>query len=265
MKQRSILLSFDVEEFDMPLEYHQSITLNEQLSIGAAGVAAILPVLQHPNLRATLFTTATYAIHHPEQMASLALQHEIASHTYYHSQFEEAHLLQSKNVLASICKTNITGLRMPRMRAVSMEAVGKAGYLYDSSINPTYIPGRYNNLRLPRTHYSEEGVTRIPSSVSPMLRFPLFWLAFKNLPYSVYKHLALQTLKKDGYICLYFHPWEFTDAIQNTALPTYTKRWCGPLLVERLWKLVKDLEKEGDYITMQQHYEHSIKTKHVVC
>ena len=29
MKNRSVLLSFDVEEFDMPLEYNQSIQLEE--------------------------------------------------------------------------------------------------------------------------------------------------------------------------------------------------------------------------------------------
>lgn len=250
--RRSILLSFDVEEFDMPLEYQQAISLQEQLHIGKLGLNAITPILNDKAIASTLFTTATYAIHFPEDIKALAQQHEIASHTYYHSNFEDAHLLSSRLALEAITETPVTGLRMPRMRKVAMSEVLKAGYTYDSSINPTFLPGRYNNLHLPRTVYQDEGMTRIPASVTPNFRVPLFWLAFKNMPYFLFKNLVIQTLKKDGYVCLYCHPWEFSDAIANTALPTYTKRWCGKILTDRLYRLVNDLKKEGDFISIQQ-------------
>ncbi|MBC7652599.1 MAG: DUF3473 domain-containing protein [Deinococcales bacterium] len=247
---RFILLSFDVEEFDMPLEYQQPITLTEQLKIGKLGLDAITPVLNDKSIAATLFTTATYAINFPNQIRELAQKHEIASHTYYHSDFKNEHLLSSKLQLEEISMKPVTGLRMPRMRQVAMDEVLKAGYTYDSSINPTYLPGRYNNLHLSRTVYQNEGIIRIPASVTPNFRIPLFWLSFKNMPYILFKNLAIQTLKKDGYICLYFHPWEFTDAIQTTALPAYTKRWCGTALTNRLYRLINDLKQEGEFITM---------------
>ena len=261
---RFILLSFDVEEFDMPLEYNQHITLAEQLAIGKLGLDAITPVLQDENIAATLFTTATYAINFPNEIRDLAMQHEIASHTYYHSDFQNEHLLSSKLKLEEISLKPVTGLRMPRMRKVAMSEVLKAGYTYDSSINPTYLPGRYNNLHLSRTVYEDGGVTRIPASVTPNFRIPLFWLSFKNMPYNLFKNLAIQTLKKDGHICLYFHPWEFTNAIQATALPAYTKRWCGKALTDRLKRLVSDLKKEGEFITMtdfvMQHHQKQQQT-----
>ena len=247
---RFILLSFDVEEFDMPLEYQQPITLTEQLTIGKLGLDAITPILHDKNIAVTLFTTATYAINFPNEIRDLAQQHEIASHTYYHSDFKDEHLLSSKLELERISLKPVTGLRMPRMRQVAMNEVLKAGYTYDSSINPTYLPGRYNNLHLSRTVYQDEGIIRIPALVTPNFRIPLFWLSFKNMPYYLFKNLAIQTLKKDGYICLYFHPWEFTDAIANTALPAYTKRWCGKVLTNRLNKLISDLKREGEFITM---------------
>ncbi len=253
---RSILLSFDVEEFDMPLDYQQNITLAEQLEIGKLGFDAITPILNDKSIATTLFTTATYAINFPEDIKVLAQQHEIASHTYYHSNFEDAHLLSSRLALEAITQIPVTGLRMPRMRKVEMSEVIKAGYKYDSSINPTFLPGRYNNLHLPRTVYQDEGMTRIPASVTPNFRVPLFWLAFKNMPYFLFKNLVIQTLKKDGYVCLYCHPWEFTDAIANTALPTYTKRWCGKALTDRLYSLVNDLKKEGDFKSIQQFLKH---------
>ncbi len=138
------------------------------------------------------------------------------------------------------------------MQKVDMDEVKKAGYEYDSSINPTWLPGRYNNFRLPRTQYTEAGICRIPASVSPNFRIPLFWLSFKNMPWQVFKYLALQTLKKDGYLCLYFHPWEFTD-INHYQLPMFTRRWCNEALLERLHKTIHYLQKEGEFISMHTY------------
>jgi peptidoglycan/xylan/chitin deacetylase (PgdA/CDA1 family) len=246
---RFVLLSFDVEEFDMPLEYNFSISPDEQMRVGKNGLDAIEPILNDSSNTATLFTTANFAMHYPDAIRHLSKQHEIASHTFYHSDFRNEHLLSSRLQLEEITGSHVTGLRMPRMRKVEMEEVKKAGYGYDSSINPTWLPGRYNNFHLPRTLYKENGIIRIPASVSPVLRVPLFWLSFKNLPYAVFKMLALQTLKKDGYLCLYFHPWEFTD-IENYGLPGFTKKLNGEPLLTRLHRLLRDLKKEGDCITM---------------
>jgi peptidoglycan/xylan/chitin deacetylase (PgdA/CDA1 family) len=244
-----ILLSFDVEEFDLPAEYKQHIEPEEQLSVSYRGTEALLPVLRSHGVNCTLFTTACYAIHFPVQVQQMAQQHEIASHTFYHSSFENGHLLQSRRQLEEISGKPVTGLRMPRMRKVSMKEIKEAGYRYDSSVNPTYLPGRYNNFHLPRTFYTEEGIIRLPTSVSPHLRIPLFWLAFKNLPYLVFKQLALQTLKKDGYVCLYFHPWEFTD-ISRYSIPGYTRKMCGEPLQQRLHQLIGDLKKEARFSTV---------------
>lgn len=249
---RYVLLSFDVEEFDMPLEYDFPIGREEQMFVGKNGLDAITAVLDDPAMETTLFTTADFAMQYPGAIRVLSARHEIASHTFYHSQFENAHLLQSRNKLEEICGRPVTGLRMPRMRSVSLAEVKKAGYGYDSSIHPTWLPGRYNNLHLPRTVYEQEGVLRIPASVSPGLRIPLFWLSFKNLPYSLFKRLAMRTLKRDGYLCLYFHPWEFT-AIDRYGLPRYTRKPDGEVLLSRLKRLIADLKKEADFISIQNY------------
>lgn len=246
---RFVLLSLDVEEFDMPLEYNFPIGAEEQMQVGKRGLDAIDSILSDPAIQTTLFTTANFAMRYPETIKLHAQNHEIASHTFYHSHFQEEDLLLSKNKLEEICGKTVTGLRMPRMRKVAMDEVIKAGYLYDSSINPTWLPGRYNNLGLPRTAYYDEKMLRIPASVSPFFRIPLFWLSFKNLPYSIFKMLALQTLKKDGYLCLYFHPWEFTD-IENYGLPGFTKKLNGEILLQKLNRLVADLKKEADFVSM---------------
>lgn len=251
-KQRLILASFDVEEFDMPLEYQHSIDVAEQMRVGYEGLQQMMQVVDaHANFKGTFFTTANFAKEYPSDIQRISGLHEIASHTYFHTDFEVAHLLQSREKLEEITGKPVYGLRMPRMRPVAMKDVAEAGYLYDSSVNPTWIPGRYDNRHKPRTLYREEGMLRLPASVSPRWRIPLFWLLFKNSPYSVFKSLTLQTLRNDGYVCLYFHPWEFTD-IRAYGLPGYTRRWCGVQLCDRLNRLLRDLSAEGEFATIYE-------------
>lgn len=248
----SILLSFDVEEFDMPLEYGSKLSITEQMSVGMAGLNAISPILSEKSIVTTLFTTAYFAEYFPGSIRILGEKHEIASHTYYHSKFKQADLAYSKSKLEEITGKSITGIRMPRMMPISCNEVMHAGYSYDASVHPTWIPGRYNNLDLPRTAHIDSGLLRIPASVSPRLRLPLFWLSFKNFPFDFYKRLAIKTLKNDGVLSLYFHPWEFVD-ISHYGLPRYTRNICSNSLVERLQKLLTLLKKEGDFLTMHEY------------
>lgn len=244
-----ILLSFDVEEFDMPLEYNFNIAIEIQMEIGKKGLDNLMPILNDQNYNTTLFTTANFANHYPDSIKGLSEKHEITSHTFYHSNFTTAHLLESRIRLEEIIQKPVKGLRMPRMRQVPVADIKEAGYSYDASIHPTWIPGRYNNINLSRTKYSEQGLIRVPASVSPNFRIPLFWLSFKNFPYAMYLKLALQTLKKDGYLSLYFHPWEFTN-ITAFGLPKYTTKGSDNELLDKLYRLLNDLNKQAEFVTM---------------
>lgn len=248
-KGKKILLSFDVEEFDIPLEYKQTIEKEEQLATGYKGLLEIKELLLLPELKTTLFTTAFFAEQFTGDIQELSLTNEIASHTYFHSSFTDEDLKKSKEKLESITGKTVTGLRMPRMKKIANEKVIEAGYVYNSSMNPTWIPGRYNNLKEPRGSINQNGLIQFPVSVTPHLRIPLFWLAFKNMPYGLFLKLALQTLRHDGYLSLYFHPWEFTD-LAAYRLPGYVKRGSDKKLLIKLKRLIKDLSMEGEFITM---------------
>jgi peptidoglycan/xylan/chitin deacetylase (PgdA/CDA1 family) len=244
-----ILLSFDVEEFDMPLEYNFNIAIEIQMEIGKKGLDNLMPILNDQNYNTTLFTTANFANHYPDIIKTLSDKHEIASHTFFHSNYTTDHLLSSRLRLSEIIENPVKGLRMPRMRQVPMKDIQEAGYQYDASMHPTWLPGRYNNLNKPRILYKEEGIIRVPASVSPNFRIPLFWLSFKNFPYALYLKLALQTLRKDGYLSLYFHPWEFTN-ITAFGLPKYTTKGSDNELLDKLYRLLNDLNKQAEFVTM---------------
>uniref|UniRef100_UPI00404A4CE1 polysaccharide deacetylase family protein n=1 Tax=Daejeonella sp. TaxID=2805397 RepID=UPI00404A4CE1 len=243
-----ILLSFDIEEFDMPLEYGKEIDFHDQIDISINGSNHILDILDKHGVKATFFSTVVFAQHAPEVIKRIISGgHELASHSYYHSSFELEHLATSKKVLQEISGKEITGFRMPRMKPVDENEVRKAGYLYNSSINPTWLPGRYNNLARPRTKFKEAGIWQIPASVSPVVRFPLFWLSFHNLHLKIYTWLAEKTHKKDGYLNIYFHPWEFTELgdQERFGFPGYVSRNSGMKMIERMDLFIGSMKRKN--------------------
>lgn len=243
-----ILLGFDVEEFDMPLEYGKTLPFDEQLEISTKGTLLILELLKLTDIKATFFCTANYAIHKSDIIAKMVADgHEIASHGYYHSDFKVEHLTQSKAKLEEISGVKVSGYRMARMMPVDEAEIQKAGYAYNTSMNPTFIPGRYNNLKKPRSWYFDHEVLQIPASVSPLVRFPLFWLSFHNLPMSIIKWMSAAAHKKDGYLNLYFHPWEFTDLNkpEKYGFPGYVVKNSGDAYVKRIKDFIVWAQAKG--------------------
>jgi peptidoglycan/xylan/chitin deacetylase (PgdA/CDA1 family) len=246
----TIFLTFDVEEFDLPLEFNQFISPAEQMAIGREGLKIVADLLSENNISSTLFTTGSFASTYPDAIKQLSLQHEIASHALTHNMFQNSDLLASRQVLKAITGEEVKGFRMPRLQKIDINWIREAGYTYDSSIQPIYIPGRYNNFKLPRTFYLEQGILRLPCSVTPNFRIPLFWLSFKNLPFSLYLKLAKTTLQEDGYLILYFHPWEFLD-LSNFKLPFYIRRNSGQNMRMRLAKLIHLLKPHASFSTLR--------------
>lgn len=245
-----ILLSFDVEEFDVPDEFGFPIPFEEQIEISRKGTVHILDCLLVHQVKATFFVTVQFATHAPEIIERIIGEgHEVGSHGYYHSQFSEEHLLSSRLVLEKITGHVVKGYRMPRMMPVSEEGIRKAGYAYNTSLNPTWIPGRYNNFSKPRTAFIEHDVLQLPASVTPLFRFPLFWISFHVLPMWLYLRLCSWTLNRDTYLNLYFHPWEYVDLTTHKEfeLPFYITRNSGEALVHRLDQLIRYF-KERDVL-----------------
>lgn len=243
-----ILLSFDIEEFEMPREYGDAIPFELQMEVSRKGTIRILDLLARHNVKATFYTTANFASHAEEIVKRIIREgHELASHGYVHDHFEPAHLKMSKDVLEKIGQVPVRGYRMARMMPVPEEEVFKAGYIYNSSINPTFLPGRYNKLSEPRTYFMREGVWQLPASVTPLFRFPLFWISFHNLPLGIYKKLANRVLNKDGYVNIYFHPWEFMDIGPKSKynFPFYVTKNTDTKMVERFGRLIEWGKKKG--------------------
>lgn len=262
-----VCLSFDLEEFDIPFEYGGSIGFEEQIAISRRGTRIILDLLAKHNARATFFTTVVFAKENPDLIREIvASGHELASHTYYHSKFKLSDLKKSRLALEEISGQKIFGLRMPRMQNVGLADIAAAGYTYDSSLNPTWLPGRYNNLKASRTIFREQSVFEIPASVTPALRLPLFWLMFHHLPLALYWQLAQKTYRHDHFLNIYFHPWEFVNIYADRyKIPKGLYRNMGSEMIRKFGQFLDRINRCGWKTATLKEYLSNINNGSNVC
>ena len=254
-----ILLSFDTEEFDVPREHGVDYSLEEGMKVSVIGTNRILDVLKRNGVRATFFCTGNFAEHAPEVMKRIMDEgHEVACHGVDHWQPADTDFARSKEIVERVTGQTVYGYRQPRMFPVLESEIRRVGYRYNSSLNPAFIPGRYMHLTEPRTWFMKDGVMQIPASVTPWLRFPLFWLSLHNLPQWLYHWLTRRTLNHDGYFVTYFHPWEFYELKEHPELkmPFIIRNHSGQQMMERLDSLIKMLKgRRHEFITFNEFVE----------
>ena len=117
------------------------------------------------------------------------------------------------------------------------------------------------HLTAPRTWFMKGEVMQIPASVSPCIRFPLFWLSLHNLPEGLYHWLVNRTLRHDGYFVTYFHPWEFYDLKEHPEfkMPFIIKNHSGRQMMQRLDRLIKMLKGKGNTFTTFSEFVEKVK------
>ncbi|HEY9551101.1 MAG TPA: polysaccharide deacetylase family protein [Prevotella sp.] len=244
-----ILLSFDTEEFDVPREHGVDISLEEGMKVSVEGTCKILDCLKHNAVKATFFCTGNFAEQAPQIIQRiLAEGHEVACHGVDHWRPQADDVRRSKEILERVSGVQVHGYRQPRMFPVSDADIEQVGLRYNSSLNPAFIPGRYMHLTTPRTWFMRGKVMQIPASVTPWLRFPLFWLSLHNLPERLYHALVRRVLNHDGYFVTYFHPWEFYElnAHREYKMPYIIRKNSGNAMVGRLDRLIKMLKTRGE-------------------
>ena len=246
MMSGKVLLSFDVEEFDLPREHGVEISLEEGLKVSTQGLERILEILNEAEVRATFFCTGNFAEGRPELVRRIIKGgHEVACHGVDHFKPKPSDVEKSKKIVEKVARQKVCGYRQPRMQKIDYKELKRCGYLYDSSVNPAFVPGRYNNLKVPRKPFMKGGVLEIPTSVATLARIPMFWLALHLFPRKIYYELAKGCLNRDEYFATYFHPWEFADLAGFEVVPGYIKKNSGVKLKNRLHGLIDKLKEAG--------------------
>lgn len=249
---KPLLLTFDVEEFDYLHHFHENPLDADLYGVSREGTKQILDLLEKYHIRATFFVTAKFALQYPQLIREISKKHEVALHGYSHDHHYESmdekmackYLHEAKKILESITKKKIVGFRSPRMGATSYPLLKKLGIYYDSSLHPTYIPGYYNHFTEPRNCFTMNNVKVVPVSVTPILRLPIAWLWFRNLPLLYTKFCMWLAYYETGFINIYFHPWEFVS-LKKYKLPWYFKRNTGERVLKKLERFIIWSKKKG--------------------
>ena len=256
---KSILLSFDIEEFDLPTEFGAQISRDEMFAIAGEGTRRILRIVNETGARVTFFVTAAFALEFPDLVREMKDSgHEIASHGYFHTSFEPADLKRSREALERITGVPVRGFRMARLAMVGKQDILDAGYEYESSLNPVWLPGRYSNFTAPLKPFRETcGLWQMPVSALPLVRFPLFWLSFKNLPLPFYLPMAKTAMSATGFFNMYSHPWEYHERAAEAQwhIPRYIVRHAGESQCMRLRRLIAGLGRSGVFETFSAYLD----------
>lgn len=254
MKKGKVLLSFDIEEFDLPREKGEVISLEEGIKVSSEGAEKILRVLKENEGKATFFVTGNFALKRPDLVERMRDEgHEVACHGVDHFNPKSTDVREAKKIVEKVVGVSVTGYRQPRMFQIDYKELAKCGYKYDSSVNPAFIPGRYNHLDTPRTPFKQEDILEIPTSVATAMRVPLFWLALHIFPVALYVKMAKMSISKTGYFATYFHPWEFATVLKKyKVVPGYIKKNSGDELVGRLDRVMRELS-EYEFVTYEEY------------
>ena len=237
--RKTILLTFDLEEFDLPLDFNQNIDENEMYNISKKGLDSISNLLSIHNIKATFFTTTNFALKYSKIIKKISEAHEIASHGYSHSDSyltDLSKIKKAKQELEKITEKKISGFRAPRFEINNIEKLYDFGFSYDSSSHPTIVPGKYFNINQNRKVHKIGRITEIPLSTLPLfpfLRAPINWYMFRHFPKIYRQMFARINSAFSNYLTLIFHPWEFTD-ISRFNVPTHFKKNSGQTSLKKL-------------------------------
>ncbi len=260
---KPLLLTFDVEEFDLPSLLGRPLSPRQQIQVTDEGVGLLLPLLAERAVRATFFVTARFARARPQTVRRLAAAgHEIAVHGLRHADdygcMEPGRagrrLERARQIVEEVAGAPAAGVRMPRLRPCPPAVICGAGFEYDATPHPTWVPGRYSGLHWPRAPWREDGVVRVPISVLPGIRLPVSWIWYRVAGARLGGAAARLAAARAPFLHLYFHPWEALP-IARFGVPRLLAVRSGPAFLGSLDGLLRTAADRfqpmpvGEYVT----------------
>ncbi len=259
---KKVIITVDLEEFVTPAEVGMDIPKKELFRFALDGFDNLIKVLtRHPRAKVTFFVTLEFARVAKDKIKNLIKQgHEIALHGLYHNtrlgevtnQALIAELSRAKLGIEKLFNVKVRGFRSPQMRSISLSVLKKIGIKYDSSLHPTYIPGKYNHFLSQRGVFFN-GIWEVPVSVTPVLRLPFSWVWFRNLGLGYAKICTYLTFLDQDCVNIYFHPWDFINLDIVPFKGNITRailRNTGTKMIRNFDKYISWCESRFELVTM---------------
>jgi len=219
----------NVESFPIPSRHLDGPRQNREIEVN---VDCILSLLEEHNVKATFFFLGRIARDLPALVRRVAQQkHEIGCHSWEHFRLyglrPEAftrQLLQAKRLLENTSGQPVYGFRAPDFSITqsslwALDALGEAGFLYDSSIYPFRGHDVYGIAEAPfQIHRLANGLIEWPLATIPILnrRLPVGGGGYFRLYPRTLTEFSFSRLNRHGQPCmLYIHPYEIGPAMER--------------------------------------------------
>jgi len=223
--EKILCLTVDLEECTLPQEFGgQPLPEEESIRLSTQGAHRLLDIIRSANVKATFFITGFLASRCPELVREITdLGNEVANHDLKHYPPNAGicadklrSLQESETIIKQATGERPLGFRAPFLNIGQnvIEALKRLSYVYDSSVLPTYVPGRYNRLRMKPAPFlwGSEGsrqLIEIPISVTPLLRVPVGWWWFrKNFGQRICEMGFEAIWKRNLPVVCHLHSWE---------------------------------------------------------
>lgn len=214
----------DFEEFNLPLDFKKSIPNELMLEKAYDGAQRLLTLIRGRQIKMTFFVTKKIAEVYPDLLKQLVAEgHEIGLHGCI-SRKNSSDTKQTietikyaKEKVENNLKTKIYGFKNHKLVILPSAVTHEAGFEYDNSCHPTYVPGRYCNFFKSRRIKLKDGIINVPISVAPILKLPFSWIWFRTFGLHYAKFCTSWVFLAGDYANIYFHSWDFAD-IDNKSI-----------------------------------------------
>jgi hypothetical protein len=208
---------------------------------GKKGLSKLLRLTKQYGLKITAFATGKTLEENPDVIEILdSMSAEVEQHSYSHQVGHGSKLRDIQKGVEThrrLLGKNPLGYRAPQgiINKDELHLLENMGILFDSSIYPTYFPGRFNRLNFPTMPFKVKGSTLIemPFSVVPKIRIPIGLSYVQMIGIGSFIRL-LKTFGIPDFIVFDFHPYELVKVPSFTMLPFIPK--IGYLRSQRLYR-----------------------------
>jgi len=267
--ENTFVVTVDVDGWSSLLRFyhidHDPSEADVQVNIDE-GIQKLLRLFKEHVIKATFFVTGEMARKHAETIGIIGDGgHEIACHGLMHEKDEclrntdsqRRTIKEATRTLHQKTGYRPKGFRAPCLRAneTTLRILEELGFVYDSSLLPTFVPGYYGNLTTPFKPYHPStllmtrkgsfSLLEIPVSVNPVFRLPLSAAWMRNLGASYVKLGVKMNFTLGNPVVLYVHPRDVVSLPKIKGVPWHLYKNVGDPTVRMLDKILKYAETLG--------------------
>jgi hypothetical protein len=230
------------------------------------GILRLLQLFEKHEIKATFFIPGDVVQKHSAIMREICREgHEIACHGFIHEKNEclmnetsqRQMIEKATRIIEERSGWQPKGFRAPCLRAneTTLSILNEYGYIYDSSVVPTFVPGYYGYPMAPLKPYhpspifmekeGSHGLLEIPVSVNPLIPLPLSAAWMRNLGSSWVKFGVKMNFDLGNPVVFYVHPRDVVSLPKVEGIPWHLYRNVGDPTIRMLDAVLRYAKKLG--------------------